>query len=248
MTTTPSAAPAHTDARTFSRLLAAACLVLGPACFLVGAAVDPAWSDDNSEYLAEVAASPDRYQLAGLLSLVGGVLTAVGMVGVLHVLRGPRITVAQIGAGLVLIGSVAVAGTFPINVTEAVGAQTVDQATMVDLIEAVEDSGWAIAFFVTFIGGLVVGMLLLAIGLFFQRGAAPLWVPVLLIVSVVGSFFSMDQLLNVITSAGLVLALAGLAARIITVTDDDWARWTVLPDQGRRRRIAGARDAAEASS
>lgn len=237
-----SSAPAHTDARTFSRLLAATCLVLGPAFFLIGTAVDPAWAEDTDDYLADVAAAPDRYQLAGFLSLIGAVLTVVGMVGVLHLLRGPRITLGQVGAGLVLVGSVFLAGTFAINVFEAVGVQNIDRAAMVDLSEAAEDSGWALAWFIALLASLMLGVLLLAAGLFIQRGAAPVWVPVLLIVYAVGSFFAMNQLLNVLASAVLVVALAGIAARIITVSDDDWARWTVLPDQGRRPHEAGSRN------
>ncbi len=244
MTATPSA-PAHTDARTFARLLAAVCLVLGPTCFLVGAAVDPAWADDNAEYLDEVAGAPGRYQLAGFLSLVGAVLTVVGLLGVIHLLRGPRITLGQIGASLALIGSIFLAGTFPINVMEAVGAENFDRATMIDLFETVEDSGWAAVYFIAFLGGLVLGMVLLAIGLFLQRGAAPVWVPALLLISVVASFFATGQLFNVITSALLVVAMAGLAARILTVSDEDWSRWTVLPDQGRRPHASRSRGGAD---
>jgi len=244
MTATPSA-PAHTDARTVARVLAAVCLVLGPACLLVGAAVDPAWSDDNAEYLEEVAGAPGRYQLAGFLSLVGGVLTVVGLLGVIHLLRGPRITLGQVGASLALVGSIFLAGTFPIGVIEAVGAEDFDRAVVIDLFETVEDSGWAAVFFIAFIVGLVLGLVLLAVGLFLQRGAAPVWVPVLLLVAVAGSFFATGQLFNVITSALLVVAMAGLAARILTVTDEDWSRWTVLPDQGRRPRAGRTRGAAD---
>ena len=248
MSTNSSSPPAHTDARTLSRLLAAACLVLGPACLLASSAVDPAWSDDTEEYLAEVAAGAERYQLAGFLTLVGAVLTVVGLVGVIHLLRGPRITLAQVGAGMALVGAVFMAGVFPINVIDAVGVRTLDAAAMVDVTEAVEDSGWAIVFFIGFLVFLMLGLVLLAIGLFLQRGAAPIWVPVLLLVAVVGSFFAMNQLLSVVTSALLVVALAGLAAHIITVSDDDWARWTVLPDQGRRPHASGARGSADLSA
>jgi hypothetical protein len=249
MTTPSSGRPAHTDARTFARLLAAACLVLGPLAFLVGSAVDPAWDDDSATYLAEVAEAPGRYQLAGLLGLVGAILTVVGLLGVIHLLRGPRVTLAQVGASLVLVGAVCVAGMSVVNIFEAVGTGSeYDRAMMVDYFDAVEESGWAMVFFVAFIGGLMLGTLLLAIGLFLQRDAAPVWVPVLLLAYIVASFFSVGQLMSVASSALLVIALGGLAARIVTVSDDDWSRWTVLPDQGRRRHGAGARDSAGTSA
>ena len=82
----------------FSRTSAAVSLVLGALCFLAASLVDPAWAPDERAYLAEVAAASNRYQASAVLNALGSTATVFGLVGVLHLLRGRRVTLGLRGS------------------------------------------------------------------------------------------------------------------------------------------------------
>jgi hypothetical protein len=104
------------DSRGRSRLYTAAGLFFGPVLWLIAALIDPAYSngpDVDAAYLAQVASSPVRHEVAGLLNLIAVLLLIVGLVGVIRLLRGPRGAIGRIGAGLLLGAAVVLeAGTF----------------------------------------------------------------------------------------------------------------------------------------
>jgi hypothetical protein len=152
--------------------------------------------------------------------------------GVIHLLRRRRVTLGQIGAGLLLIGMVAFAATYVVNVFEikATGDEY-DRAQMTELFESTEESGEAAPIFAMFLLGLVLGSILLAIGLWRQRAVA-IWVPIALVLASVASFAGGEsQVGGLIASAILAAALIALGLKILSVSDDDWERWEVLPDQ-----------------
>jgi hypothetical protein len=220
------------DSRNFGRTFAGLALIAAPVLFLVGTAVDPAWADDTEEYLNEVAADKGLYLLAGILNLVGALLLIAGLLGVIHLLRRRRVTVGQIGAALVMIGAVAIASTYTINVIEILGTgDEFDRGQVVRLLDDAEESGEAAPIFVMFLLGLVLGSILLAIGLWRQR-AVPLWVPIVLVLSSLAGFVAGDsQAASLISSAILAAALIAIGLRILAVSDDDWERWEVLSEE-----------------
>ena len=220
------------DSRNFGRTFAGISLIAAPVVFLVGTAVDPAWADDTEEYLNEVAADKGLYLLAGILNLVGALLLIAGLLGVIHLLRRRRVTIGQIGAALVMIGAVAIASTYTINVIEILGTgDEFDRGQVVRLLDDAEESGEAAPIFVMFLLGLVLGSILLAIGLWRQR-AVPLWVPIVLVLSSLAGFVAGDtQAASLISSAILAAALIAIGLRILAVSDDDWERWEVLSEE-----------------
>jgi hypothetical protein len=220
------------DSRNFGRTLAGIALIAAPLLFLLGSAIDPAWAEDTDEYLSEVAADKGLYLLAGILNLVGALLLIPGLLGVIHLLRRRRVTVGQIGAALVMIGAVAIASTYVINVIEIVGTgDEFDRGQLVSLLDETEESGEAAPVFVMFLLGLVLGSILLAIGLWRQK-AVPVWVPIVLVLSSVSGFVAGDnQVSSLITSAILAVALIAIGMRILAVSDDDWERWEVLSEE-----------------
>jgi drug/metabolite transporter (DMT)-like permease len=228
------------DSRNFGRTFAGLSLIVSSILFLVGTALDPAWADDSVEYLDEVAADKGLYALSGILSLVGALLLIPGLLGVIHLLRSRRVTLGQIGAGLVIIGAVAIAGSYVINVFEILATdEQYDRAQMAELFDDTEESAEAIPFFVMFVCGLVLGSILLAIGLWRQR-AVPVWIPILLVLGNLAAFVGGEgQAAGLISSVILAAALIPLGLRILSVSDDDWERWEVLP-AGERQQVPAA--------
>ena len=221
------------DSRNFGRTLGGIGLIAASILFVASTAVDPAWDEGTADYLAEVAADDGLYLLAGILNLVGALFLIAGLLSVIHLLRRRRVTLGQIGAGLVLIGAVAVAANYIISVFEIVSTdEKFDRAQMVELFEDAEESGEAAPFFVMFLGGLVLGAILLAVGLWRQRAVA-VWVPILLVVGNIVGFAGESQGLALVSSVILAAALIPLGLKILSVSDDDWERWEVLPEPNR---------------
>ena len=231
------------DSRNFSRTLAGLGLILGPVLFVISALVSPAWEDDTAGYLEQVAGNQGAHLASALIFLLGALLLLPGFVGVIHLLRGRRVGVGQVGAGLMMMGVTVGAAAF--FVLSAIDLEMVDpsadRAQMVALADRGENSTGAAIFFVLFLGGILLGGLLLAVGLFLKR-VVPVWAPVLLVISTVVSFFGDNQVVSLLSSVILAVALAAIGVRVLSISDDDWERWEMLPEG--RRGTPGRRSAA----
>jgi hypothetical protein len=242
------------DSVEFSRTSAAVSLVLAALCFLAANLIDPAWAPDERAWANEVAAAANRYQASAVLNALGATAGVFGLVGVLHLLRGRRVTLGQLGAGLIIMSWVLVGGHWLINLVETAGAQA-DPDRALELLTTASESPWAALAYVGDFVALIVGPVVLAVGLWTRR-ATPVWVPVALLLSTAVTFLSealppgtyqwrtTSQAIAVVFSALLGAALVGLALRILSLPDEAWARWQPLPDAPRRRRAPSSADAA----
>jgi hypothetical protein len=222
------------DSRNFARTLAAIALVTAPLIWALGTFIDPAWADDNAEYLAEVADNEGAYLVAGILWSLGGLLLVAGLLGVLHLVRGRRVTLGQIGVGLMIFGAIGMASGLAFNGFEIAMADEDNREAMVTLSENLEDSAalgiYWIGFFIV---GIVLGAILLVISLF-RTKIVPIWAPILLIVAIAFGFVSGDdKVLSGLSFIVLAAAFVPLAQRIWATSDDDWERWE-LPSQRER--------------
>lgn len=243
------------DSVEFSRTSAAVSLVLGALCFLTASLIEPAWAPDARAYLEEIAAAPNRYQASGVLNALGSTATVFGLIGVLHLLRGRRVTLGQVGAGLVIMGSVLLGGHWLIVLVETAGAQA-DPDRALAMLTTASESPWGALVLVGGLASSILGPVLLAAGLWTRR-ATPVWVPIVLLLYAVLPFLASggpppgtyqwrtsSQALAVLSAVLLGAALVGLALRILSLPDGAWARWQPLPDAPRRRRSRSAVDAA----
>ncbi|WP_219416754.1 hypothetical protein [Pseudonocardia nigra] len=226
--------PAHSP--NFSRTFAALCLVAGPVLLLVSGLVAPTWSEDPNAYLDAIAASGNANIVGAFLFLVGVILTIGGLIGVLHLTRGKHVTVAQVGAGMMIVGAL-FGNWFYAAILETTAARPgLDRGQMIALFDQAEQSPWGIVGFLSYLVGIVLGSIVLAVGLLLRR-AAPVWAPIALIASTVVGYFSGDSfLLSLVSFALLVVGFAGVAWRMLTLTDEQWAQWQPLPDAPRRTR------------
>lgn len=173
------------DSRSFGRTLAAAGLVLGPLLFLLDAAIDPAWADGDAAYLAEVESNRATYITAEVASTLGSLLLVAGMIGVMHLMRGPRLTLGQVAAGIVAIGFIGLTGSIAFSVVDLAMAGFDDREAMAELRGVLQDSGPYRAFWLIFSAMATVGgLVLLAIALLL-RPVVPRWTPALILVAAV---------------------------------------------------------------
>jgi hypothetical protein len=216
------------DSRRFSRKFAAIALIAAPLLMALGNFIDPAWSDDTAEYLAEVADGEGAYLTAGALWTLGSLLLVVGMLGVVRLVRGRRVTLGQIGAGLIIFGAIGMSAGLAFNGFEIAMAAEDNREAMVSLSDAVEESAALTIYWVGFfMGGIVLGVILLTISLF-RTKIVPIWAPILLIVSIVLGFAGDNQVLGGISFIVLAAAFVPLSQRMLATSDDEWERW-VLP-------------------
>jgi hypothetical protein len=62
--------------------------------------IEPAWAEDNAEYLAEVAGNKGAYVTAEVVSTFGALVFISGAIGVMRRMRGRRMTLGQFAAGM----------------------------------------------------------------------------------------------------------------------------------------------------
>jgi len=216
------------DSRNFSRTLAGLGLVLGPLFFLIGSMIDPAWSDNRATYLETVAGAPGRYLFAGALWTLGALLFIPGMLGVMKIMRGRGLTLGQVGAGLITFGLILLAGNLAFYGMDVAMAQFADRNAAVAMVEAMEGSAVLGPYYmVAFLGGVVLGSILLAVALF-RRRVVPVWAPVLLVASTLLGFVGETQLLSTLSLLLLVAGLFPLSRRILSLSDEAWALWEPL--------------------
>src|SRR6266480_2019334 len=100
------------DGRNFARTFTGLALIVAPD-------VDHGSSTaDKVKELADVASHKGTYLTGGILFLFGGLITAAGAVGLIHFLRGRRVTLGQIGAALVAMGAAVSMGFYAFSVFE----------------------------------------------------------------------------------------------------------------------------------
>jgi Domain of unknown function (DUF4386) len=220
------------DTRRFSRTLAAIGLVLGPLLFLLDTLIDPAWADDDAAYLAEVAGHKGRYVIAELASTFGALIWIVGMVGIMRLLRRRRVTLGQLAPGMVIVGLIGLTASFAFSVFDLAMVDFENREAMVRLHAELGDSYAYRAYWLIFFSvGTVLGLILLAVPLL-RRRIVPVWSPILLILaSVFWHVAGGERVTDALALAMLAAALAPLAARIWSLSDEDWAQWEI-PLQG----------------
>ena len=218
------------DSRTVSKWTAAAGLVAAPILYAVAFALQPAWADDGSAYLAEVSAAPTRHALWSALFALGSVALLAGMLGTARLVRGRRGAVAQAGALVVGVASAVIGGVvMAISAAELAMVAGGDRAQMVALYDRTEEVGLAMVVFgVLWGGGFLLGTVVLAGGLLLRR-VVPLWSPLLLVAWLVSLSVFQTQVGSVLSCLLLLAALAPLARRVASLPDEQWAQWQPLP-------------------
>lgn len=176
-----------------------ATMIVGPLLGLVSAVASPPLKSGTAAQLAEIARHPDRWYLYAIFITAGCALAVPAVIGVTSMLAGRAPRLALIGGALSLLGVLVAVGDATTELMYwQMAAPGADRAEMVALSDRYDNATGASLVFT--VGGLalVVGLVLLAAGLWRLR-AAPLWaavcIPAGAIVNIAG--FSLDSNLTV---------------------------------------------------
>ena len=204
------------ESRAFGRTLATVGLIVGPLLFLIDAAIDPAWASDDAAYLGEVAANRGAYVVAEVSSTIGALLLIAGMLGVIGLMREPRVTLGQVAAAIVAIGLIGLTGSLAFSVIDLAMADFADRNSAAELRDELQGSGPYRAFWLVFSAlATLGGLLLLAVALYLRR-TVPRWAPAAILAGVLLWYFrGGDQAAFIASWALLAVGLAplGLAVR-----------------------------------
>ena len=217
------------DANNFRRTLAGLCMIL--AALTVGASDLIRLSVEKGdlgtrEQLTVIAASPSMWQAAMILNMLGVILSIPAVLGLSHLLHDRGAVWGHVGGGLYLIGVLGFAahnaGYY--GTLAAASAPGVDQDQAVRFVQAGETIPGNAVWGLMLLAGLLLGTILLGVGLFRAR-VVPRWTAVLLLLSVVVSFFAGDGLLIPLISTTLgFIGLGAIGVMVLRQSDTDWAK------------------------
>lgn len=219
------------DARNFGRTLTGLCLIGGPLALTAAAIIGPDYVDDDKQReLENIAVHHHRYVVSILLFFLAGLLIIAAGIGLVRLFRGVRVTLGQVGGGLLVFGAAATIGFYTISALEyEMTRHGLDRVEMAKLVDQIEESGVLAPGWILFLVGIVIGSLLLAIAAF-RRGLIPIWAVVAVVAATILGFFGGDnKALEIAGFAVLVVGFGTLGLALLRMSDDDWDSPAVPP-------------------
>jgi hypothetical protein len=212
------------DSRNFRRTAAGLCLIAGPLVTLIGGLVTP-WEkkETTAAYLLALAENPTQAQISAVLLYFGFLLTAVGIFGIIHLLRHRAVVLGHIAGVLAVWGWVTLPGLL---VSDFYDLSLAQWSNRQDAIAISERAGGYIGSAVIGIPALLgfIGLVLLGVALW-RAKLAPLWMPVVVLAGTVITQFGPPGAGSWALGTGLLLASLGyVGLRILRMTDDEWER------------------------
>jgi hypothetical protein len=204
------------------RRVAAWALVIGPALFFVDNLIHPTELGRGNEaaQLAEIAAAPDRWQVAHLLGFLGLIGICAAILGLAWLVHRTNRRLGFLAGAAGVIGVLGFAYAFALDgytwgvLGEVSGRPDTDAATIQAAFGEIQESSWSLPYYALAVLGFVGGMFALAWGLarggFLSTPAAALLGVAALAVAVEGMI---PDNAYFIASSALFLVAGTVAAR-----------------------------------
>jgi hypothetical protein len=190
-------------------------LIVAPALLLLGNAIDPGASDEAAARLPEIAGDRGRYVAAGYLLLVAAWAFVPGLIGLVRLFEGPRVTLGQVGAGMLLVGTITTVAFVGFGVYEYEAATSgLDPAQMARLVDNAEESAVVIPLFVVFLVGVVIGSFIVAWSLW-RRRIVPIWSPAAIVVGTILNFMADGAALSATAFAFQLVGFGWVGVRML---------------------------------
>ena len=214
-----------TNASAFRRTACGLCLLAGPLMLLAATILDPAAGeegDDDRAYLQALKDDPDMAQLSTALWIWGFALVAIGIIGLVHVIRGRGVVLANLGGALALIGLIMFVALVTttvneINVVEHLGVETADK-----LNDDIEDYWVAYVVLVpallgTFIGFILLGAAIIRSKVVHMAAGILIIAGIVLVVAGEGS-----EAINILANVLLLAGYGMVGLRLLGMKDEEW--------------------------
>lgn len=214
-----------TNASTFRRTACGLLLLVGPALILVASILDPAAGegDDTRDYIQAIGDDPDMAQLSTALWIWGFALTAIGIIGAVHVIRNRGVVLANIGGALALIGMIMFIALFATTLHDLNNFEHVGLDTAERLSDDLEDYWLGYVVLIPALLGTLLGFILLGAAVIRSKVAhvaagVMIIVGILLVAASDGGGSVLGVLANLVLLGGW--GLVGL--KLLGMTDEQW--------------------------
>lgn len=229
-----------TNPAIFQRTAVGASLIASGLLMFISTILAPAFPGDFVDRLAAIDAAGASGSVSAFTFALAQLPFIVGVLGFAHLVRDRSPLLSTLGGSLAVIGGFghAVFGGIAM-VTLAMATDQANHTIHAGVLETVE-SGPAVVFMAMGLLGTVLGILLLAIGLF-RSHVGPAWVPYAL-----GAFLVIEFVGSALTewasSVSALLYIASMGAVAVTVWRTPVELWqTVAAPTARRRSAASSR-------
>lgn len=218
------------DSAAFRRRLAGLCLAVGPLFLLLASIIEPEGADENREELQNIADSTGAAEWSTALWVIGFVIVAAGLVGLVAAIRDRGATLANIALipaflGVTCLAALSTTTFFDVALVENL---SIEQAVHVQ--KGAEDNiDGFIPILVLALLGTLIGFILLAIALFRSK-IVPVFVPVLIVVGLVLLVASEEsKALSIAANAALAAAYCTAGLTLLRGRAGDAAPATGAP-------------------
>jgi len=203
-------------------------MILAPLFWLASSALGPRHDESRhlTDSLPRVAADPDRFLAFILLGLLSHALLVPAVLGVAHLVKRRRPTLAFIGAGLMIMGVLCLAVVEGVQFVQLEMIHpTADRAQMVALLQRLEAGTGIKVVFGVMLLGLFVGWVLLSLGLLGTR-LVPRAVPASVLASLALNLVGFERISRLV----LLIGMGWLGLVVLKMRDDVW--WDCERNEG----------------
>ena len=180
-------------------------------------------SDDGPTRLSQIAEHDGRLVASHYLLLLAAWAFVPALLGLSRLLRGPRVTLGQVGAALLLIGWISTIAFFGLGAYEhEAAAPTFNLPLTGQLVEHVNESPVMIPMIIlTFVVGIAIGSLIVAWALW-RRKVVPAWAAAALVVWTVLDISADNVALSALAAGFLLVGLGAVGLTILRMSDEAW--------------------------
>ncbi len=218
------------DATRFRRTALGLCLIAGPLVTVIGGLVTP-WEDNDTlaSYLQALGENPIQAQVSAVLLYFGYLLTAVGVFGMIHLVKDHAVVLAHVAGIFAVWGWVTLPGLLVTDFYDLSLAQHGDRQEALTISErAGEYAGSAVLGLPVLFG--FIGLILLVVALW-RAGFAPAWVPLVFVAGFAMSFFGPVGAVSFTVGFALAFAALGyVGVGILRMSDEEWERGATTED------------------
>ena len=215
------------DTRRFRRLGGGLCMIAAPPTLLVGALLHPDSGGSASAHVAAIAADPGRNYASHTAILVGLALFLGVILGLVHLLGERAPVAANVGGTLAILGLLGATSIVAVDgiAFSQLGQPEANAAEMAALLDRIMESAGARVIAVVGAFSFLVGMLVLAYGLWRTR-AVRSWVAPALAAAAIAFFVGQvtdNPVVFAIAFALYLVSLGPLGWATLSQSDAEWA-------------------------
>jgi hypothetical protein len=203
------------NANNFRRTALGLCLIAGPLLALVGGLITP-WetADTTAAYLTALAENPARAQASAVLLYFGYLLMAVGVFGMMHLLRRRAVVLGHVAGALAVWDWVSLPGMLSVDFYDLSLAAHADRGAAIGI------SDRAVMGVPVLLG--ILGLVLLVVALW-RAGFVPAWVPAVLLVGTAASFVGPPTAVYfTVGTAAWLASLGYVGVKMLGMSDEEW--------------------------